>query len=270
MNALSSETRHKTALITGASSGLGAEFAHQLADKAYDLVLVARREDRLEQLKEELSVRHTINLTICSADLSLMDGIDNVVQVIKRTPDLEILVNNAGFGLRGRFYRVEAEKELAMLMVHMVAPVMLCRAALPGMLERRKGYLINVSSMAGLIPIRTVLYGTSKNFLVRFSEALQAELRDSQVHVQALCPGYTLTEFHDTSEYTHFTRQSIPKFLWMTAEQVVRASLEAIDKPGVICIPGNIYKIAGALSRNSLTIGLITFIARRIRHRRKQ
>ena len=259
----------KTALITGASSGLGAEFARQLSARGYDLIIVARREDRLEQLKEELLASYAVSVTICQADLSIMENIEALTQVIHRTPGVEMLVNNAGFGLRGRFYRVDADKELALLMVHMVAPVMLCRAALPGMLERKLGYIINVSSMTGLIPIRTVLYGTSKNYLVRFSEALQAELQDTQVHVQALCPGYVLTEFHDTAEYTQFSRTSIPAFLWLTAPQVVSESLKSLGNRRVLCIPGNIYKVAGALSRNSLTLGLVTFIARRIRRRRQ-
>ncbi|MGE5124192.1 MAG: SDR family NAD(P)-dependent oxidoreductase, partial [Acidobacteriaceae bacterium] len=220
MTSTSPGPSHRTALITGASSGLGAEFGHQLAAGGYDLILVARRQDRLEQLKDELASRYEVGIIVCSADLSSMDGIGGVVKLIDRTPDLDMLVNNAGFGLRGRFHRVEAEKELAMLMVHMVAPVMLTRAALPAMVERNRGFIINVSSMAGLIPIRTVLYGTSKSYLIRFSEALQAELQGTQVHVQALCPGFTYTEMHDTAEYAHFSRQDIPKFLWMTPGQV--------------------------------------------------
>jgi short-subunit dehydrogenase len=223
----------------------------------------------LELLNQSLSPKYGIQVTVLPADLSLMEGIDQVIQVIARTSNLELLVNGAGFGLRGKFYQVDADKERAMLMVHMIAPVMLSRAVLPGMLARNNGAIINVSSMAGLIPIRTVLYGTSKNYLVKFSEALQAELHDSRVNVQALCPGYTYTEFHDTAEYAQFSRQRIPRFLWLTSQQVVCESLNTLGQSRVICIPGTIYKFAGALSRNSLTIGLITYIARHVLRRRK-
>jgi short-subunit dehydrogenase len=180
-----------------------------------------------------------------------------------------MLINNAGFGTVGRFYRVESIKQLSMLNVHMVAPVMFCRAVLPGMISRNKGAIINVSSLAGIMPIRNVLYGSTKSFLISFSETLQDELRDSQIHVQALCPGFFLSEFHDTNEYTNFSRSSIPRFLWMTSQQVVTESLEVLRKNKVIYVPGNLYRLAGALARNSITAGLIRFIAQLFLRRRK-
>ena len=264
------ESSNKTALITGASSGLGAEYAVQLAQKGYDLlILVARREDRLKQLGDTLQSKYGVKTTPLSVDLSLSEDIESVIKLIKETSNIEFLINNAGFGTVGRFSRVEPQKELSMLYVHMVAPVMFCRAILPGMISRNNGAIINVSSLAGLMPIRSVLYGSSKAFIVRFSEALQDELRDSQVLVQALCPGFFLSEFHDTSEYTKFSRSSIPRFLWMTSQQVVRESLESLKKHKVICIPGNLYSFAGALARNSLTVGLIKSIAHLVLRRRK-
>jgi uncharacterized protein len=263
------ESLNKTALITGASSGLGAEFAVQLAQKGYDLILVARREDRLKQLGDTLQSKYRVKTIPLSVDLSLSEDIESVIKLIKETSNIGLLINNAGFGTVGRFSRVEPQKELTMLYVHMVAPIMFCRAVLPGMISRNNGAIINVSSLAGLMPIRSVLYGSSKAFIVRFSEALQDELRDTQVLVQALCPGFFLSEFHDTSEYTKFSRSSIPRFLWLTSQQVVRESLESLKKHKVICIPGNIYSFAGALARNSLTAGLIKSIARLVLCRRK-
>ena len=251
------DSSNKTALITGASSGLGADFANQLAAQGYDLILVARREERLVQLKSSLQSRYGVKTTILPADLSRMTDIEQVIGFINGASNIDLLVNNAGFGLRGRFWRREPEKELAMLQVHMTAPVLFCRAVLPGMISRNRGAIINVASIAGLIPVRSVLYGSSKAFLIIFSEALQDEIRDSDVRVQALCPGYFLTEFHDTSEYTNFSRDSIPKFLWMTSQQIVSESLKSLHKRKVICIPGNIYKFAGNLARNSMTAGLI-------------
>jgi short-subunit dehydrogenase len=260
---------HKTAVITGASSGLGAEFALQLAARGYDLVLTARREPRLRQLADLIKSRYGVEAQALPADLSKLPGIDQLISIINNLSNLELLVNNAGFGTVGRFYRVDADKELAMLNVHMVAPVMLCRAALPGMITRNHGAIINVSSLAGLIPIRNVLYHSSKSFLVSFSEVMHAELIGTQVRVQVLCPGFVYTEFHDTAEYSRFSRNSIPRFLWMTPEQVVSASLNSLHTRRVICIPGMIYKLAGALARQRFTAGLINFISRFVLRKRK-
>jgi short-subunit dehydrogenase len=260
---------NKTALITGASSGIGAEFAVQLAEKGYNLILVARRKERLKKLGDDLQDKYGIECTPLAVDLSLMENIEKIIDVININPNIELLINNAGFGTVGRFSKVEPGKELSMLHVHMVAPVMFCRAILPEMISRNKGAIINVSSLAGILPIRNVLYGSSKSFLVSFSLSLQDELRDSLIHVQVLCPGFVLTEFHDTNEYTKFSRSSIPKFLWMTPEEVVRESLQSLNERKVICIPGTLYSFVGALARNSITIGIIKSVARLVLRRRK-
>jgi short-subunit dehydrogenase len=251
----------KIALITGASSGLGAEFAHQLAARGYNLILTARREERLQQLSELVQSRYDIQAQIQPADLSKIPDIEKIISLINNLEKIDFLVNNAGFGTVGRFHRVDAEKALAMVNVHMVAPVMLCRAVLPGMFSRNQGSIVNVASMAGFIPIRNVLYHSSKAFLISFSEALHTELHGSQVRVQALCPGFTVTEFHDTNEYSRYSREGIPKFLWMTSEQVVSESFNALQHGNLMCIPGNIYRFAGALARNSISAGLIKFVA---------
>jgi len=202
---------HKVAFITGASSGLGAEFALQLAQIGYNLILAARREERLVQLASRLQEKYPVQVTTLKIDLSTEDDLQNAISVIKATPELDLLVNNAGFGLMRRFLRADLEMEQAMVQVHIAAPVVLSRAALPSMIARNRGAIINVSSIAGLIPIRSVLYGTSKAFIINFSEALQEELKDTAIRVQALCPGFTLTEFHDTPEYSRFSRENIPK-----------------------------------------------------------
>lgn len=178
----------KTAVITGASSGIGAEFARQLAIRGYNLILTARRADRLQKLSVEIQSCFPVETHFIPADLSKLTDIDALISTINSLPQLDLLVNNAGFGTVGRFYRVDPEKELAMVNVHMVATVMLTRAALPGMVSRGQGGVINVSSMAGLVPIRNVLYHSSKAFQVSFSEALRNELHGTGVHVQALCP----------------------------------------------------------------------------------
>jgi short-subunit dehydrogenase len=266
---VSTGSQAKTALITGASSGLGAEFARQLAASGYNLVLTARREERLHQLGVSLQSKYGIQAQIQPADLSKLTEIEQLISAINGLENLELLINNAGFGTVGKLHRVDADRELAMMNVHMIAPVMLCRATLPRMISRDHGAIINVSSLAGLIPIRNVLYHSTKAFLISFSNALYTELHSTQVHVQVLCPGFILTEFHDTNEFSRFSRRSIPKFLWMTAEQVVSISLKSLQKKKLICIPGGIYRFAGTLSRNSLSEGLIRSVAHLILQNRK-
>jgi short-subunit dehydrogenase len=259
----------KTALITGASSGLGAEFARQLAARGFNIVLSARRADRLQQLASELQSSFPIEAQVLPADLSKLPEIESLVSTVTSLSRLDLLVYSAGFGTVGRFYRVDPAKELAMVTVHMVAPVMLTRAALPGMLSRGGGGIIIVSSMAGLVPIRNVLYHSSKAFQISFSEILRTELRDSNVHIQVLCPGYVRSEFHDTPEYTHFSRNTVPNFLWMTPTQVVSVSLNSLPRGHLICTPGIIYRFAAALARNSFSAPLIKYFAGLIVSRRK-
>jgi short-subunit dehydrogenase len=266
---LTSQPPGKTALITGASSGLGAEYARQLAARGYNLIITARRIDRLQQLADSIQYNYGISPQVQPADLSKPADIENLISIITKIKNFDLLINNAGFGTVGRFYRVDPSKELSMLNLHMVAPVMLCRAALPGMVSRNQGSIINVSSLAGLIPIRNVLYHSTKAFLISFSEALHAELFGSAVHIQALCPGFILTEFHDTIEYSRFSRRGIPKFLWMVPEQVVSVSLQSLPHGNLICIPGGIYRFAGTLARNTISAGLIRYIAGLILHKRK-
>jgi short-subunit dehydrogenase len=262
-------TNMKTALITGASSGLGAEFSRQLAASGYNLIITARRENLLQQLAESLRASHSIDVQVIPADLSELTFIDKLVEVIKELPRLDLLVNNAGFGTVGNFYQVDPDKERSMLNVHVHAPVLFSRAALPGMLSRHRGGIITVASIAGLIPIRNVLYHSTKAFQVHFCEVLRVELRGTGVHVQALCPGYTQSAFHDTPEYTHFTRRSVPRFLWMTSQQVVAESLRTLAKNKLYCFPGPINKLAGTFARISFTSGLIKQIGRWMVYRQK-
>ena len=264
-------TDAKTALITGASSGLGAEFARQLAGRGYQLILTARRQDRLAQLAAELAAERGGTsgspVEILAADLADADGQQAVIERMRSLPALDLLVNNAGFGTNGKFYEVEARKNAAMLQVHVNASVLLAHAAIPGMIARGEGAIINVSSVAGLIPIRSVLYASTKAFLVTFSEVLQTELHGPGVKVQALCPGFTVTEFHDTPELTGFKRSRIPRILWLTSEQVVRESIEHLKRKSVICIPGFQYKIISVIARNSLSGFFVRAIGTRLFHK---
>jgi uncharacterized protein len=202
-------------------------------------VLVARREDRLEALAKELDVA----VEVLAADLADPDDLRRVeARAAAATDPIDLLVNNAGFGTTGPFHTLDVEREEEELRVNVLAVVRLSRAALPGMVERKQGAVVNVSSLAAFQPDPgNAVYGATKAFVLSFSEALAEEVRKTGVRVQCLCPGYTRTEFQTTAEYE---TSRIPKAVWQTPEQVVDASLAALDRGKVLCIPGPHNKVA--------------------------
>ncbi len=209
----------QVALITGASSGIGAEFARALARDGYHLVLVARRANRLQALAQALSQRYAIEAEPFPADLADPEDVERVCQHIRELNNLALLVNNAGFGTAGEFGEAPIQPEIDMVKVHIEASMRLTYAALPGMIANHHGGIINVSSLNAFLPSPgNVTYGASKAFLNLFSEALQGEVRGTGVRVQALCPGFTFTELHDK---VGFDRTRIPAFLWMPSAPVV-------------------------------------------------
>jgi short-subunit dehydrogenase len=227
----------KTSLVTGASSGLGAEFARQLAARGSDLVLVARSADRLEALAEDLRARHRVTVTPWPADLSLAGEVGRVV-ALTATTEVNVLVNNAGFGTYGPFASLDAGREQAEVMVNAMAPVDLAHAVLPGMLGRRSGGIITVASSIAFQPSpRHAVYGASKAFALAFSEALWAETRGSGVRVLALCPGPVATGFlaglGDQAAATSsvYRRGTEPG-------GIVRAALRGFDRDAMTVIPG--------------------------------
>ena len=255
------------AVVTGASAGIGEEFARQLAAAGFDLTLVARREERLAALAAELSAAHGIRAEVRAADLSRDEDISALAGYLAQLPDLVLLVNNAGFGTRGSFTEVPLERTLDMIRVHVTASVTLSRAALLGMLPRRQGAIINVSSVAAFFPSGGgATYGATKAYLNAFSEALAAEVKDAGIKVQALCPGFTATEFHTVGDYQGFDRATIPALVWMPASDVVAESLAALAGDRVIVVPGAKYRAIVA-SGNSPLGGSIRRAARAIRQR---
>ncbi len=211
-----------TALVTGASLGIGEAYCRALAREGYDLILVARRRELLEKLAEELKSRHGIGAEVFPADLASDEDTARVARRIEETADLSLLVNNAGFGVEGFFVDTDIERQLDVVRVHDLATMRLCRATLPGMIARRHGGIINLSSLAAFFPSPgNVIYSASKAFTVAFSEALSLELKGTGVRVQALCPGFTHTSFHSSlgMDMSH-----IPERMWMDADEVVEES----------------------------------------------
>ncbi|PKN70364.1 MAG: NAD(P)-dependent oxidoreductase [Deltaproteobacteria bacterium HGW-Deltaproteobacteria-12] len=228
------------ALITGASSGIGASYAKLLAEKGFDLILLARRKERLQSLADKLQTDYSIRCEIISADLANCEEINKVVNYIHQVDNLDILINNAGFATVGYFADVPLEKSMRMFHVHMTASLQLSHAALQGMLKRKRGAIINVSSMgAFLLTPGNVLYDATKSYLVTFSENLALEVKDKGIRIQALCPGFTRTEFHEVGDFKNFDRSVIPNSLWMMPDEVASLSLKVMEiNKKIVFIPG--------------------------------
>jgi short-subunit dehydrogenase len=246
------------AVVTGASSGIGAAYARLLASYGYNLALVGRRGERLQALADELQKIYKVKAEAVIADLSDLNEIERVGQYIAQIPDLEVLVNNAGFGATGHFTTLDPTIPVEMTHVHDVAMVRLSRAALPSLLKRKHGAIVNVASVAAFAPLAgDATYAATKSYMVTFSEALAAELRGTGVRVQALCPGFTVTEFHRRPLMKGFERRWIPKFMWMSADDVVRSSFHALRNGQVVHVPGPFYKLASIVLRAPLISPLI-------------
>jgi len=235
------------ALITGASSGLGEEYAIQLSNKGYDLIITARREQKLQDLAKQIESRYGNSVTVIAADLATETGRGLLVETIKNTDNLNYLVNNAGFGLPSQFLETPIEKHVAMVDVHITAVVELSYAALDKFISQKQGTIITVASMAAFIG--DGMYSGTKNFQIKFSKKLAKIGKNHNVRVQALCPGYVRTGFHYTDDYEgHDVNDRIPSWLWLEREDVVRYSLAKAENSKVVVIPSFKYKLAKFLS----------------------
>lgn len=230
----------RRALVTGASAGIGLAFAERLARDQYDLVLVARSRERLEDLSKRLRDDRGVAAEVVVADLTQAAGLRAVEALVADDTALDLLVNNAGFGTQGRFAELDVDREEEEIRLNVVALVRLTRAALPHMVQRGRGQIVNVSSMAGFYPSPFVAtYGATKAFVTSFTESLAEELRDSGVRLQALCPGFTRTEFQERAS---IDTSQIPSFAWMSAEDVVEASLAALGRDEIVVVPGGLNR----------------------------
>jgi len=239
----------KLALVTGASAGIGAVFARHLATRGFDLALTARRTDRLEALAAELSAGHGVRAQAIAVDLATPDGPQTLLDRLERPAD--VLVNNAGYGLPGSFARTAWADQQALLQLMAITPCELAHKLLPAMAAQRYGRIVNVASLAALAPSAAghTLYAAIKSLVVKFSESLHLETRRHGVHVTALCPGFTYTEFHDVNGTRARVSAATPKWMWMAAEPVVEAGWRAVEANRPLCVPGLANKTLAAVSR---------------------
>lgn len=246
--------QRRMCLITGASAGIGAEFAHQYAELGWDVALTARREDRLQNLANELAESHGIKAITIAADLAESDAPERILaELAGQDRHVDALVNNAGYGLPGTFFSTSWEAQAAFIRVLYTAPLELTHRVLPGMAERKYGRIINVASLAGYAAGSAghTLYASVKAGLIKFSESLNAEceaLGHTDIHCTALCPGFTWSEFHDANGTREDTNK-LPKWMWMDAAPVVRQGIHAVNRGQPVIVPGLANKALATLAR---------------------
>lgn len=232
--------RGRWALVTGASAGIGAAFARRLAETGANLILTARRADRLEALAGEMKAAHGVDTRVIAADFARPEAPADLFDEIAREGlPVDILISNAGYGLPGYYLSNDWSAHRDFLEVMVTSYAHLARLALPGMHERGYGRIVQVASLAGLLPGSAghTLYGASKAFLVSFSQSLAGECEGAGIKVSALCPGFTYSEFHDVNA-TRGLVSKLPKYMFMQAEPVVAGALRAVEAGHVVYVPG--------------------------------
>ena len=242
------------AVITGASSGFGKVFADRLAKEGNDLIILARHEDKLNEVAAELRTKHGVEVETIVADLAILDDVERVERRIKELPTLKYMINNAGFGGNQQFPVDDVTIETRMIQTHCIAPMRLSQAALSIMkakgLKKGAGYVVNVASVAGFLAgVGAADYCGTKAYLISFSKCLQCDAYKYGVRVQALCPGFANTGFHasETMANSHI-KEAYPEIFWGNAEDIVDRSLAVLRRPfriSVVYIPKVFYKLAG-------------------------
>lgn len=245
------EPKTKTALITGATSGIGKVFAYYFAKAGYDLVITGRREKIIHTLAEKISKKYHVSVEVFIIEISNPLELDELVQKVKEIRELEVLVNNAGFAIRGTFVENDFNQHEAMMRVHILAVMKLTHAVIPNMLLRRKGFIINVSSTGAFVigPHNTVYCGT-KAFIKIFTESLHLELLNTEIRVQVLCPGFVITDFHKRMGFNLVKLQKNRGIIrWMTPKEVVASSIRDLAKGKAVSIPGKSNQLLYYISR---------------------
>ena len=251
-----------TAVVTGASSGIGEEIARELAGRGHGVTLVARRADRLEHLAKELTNKG-VRVEVLPADLSeraARTELPGRIEALGLTPD--ILVNNAGLSTLGPVHRADPGAEINLVEVDVAAVVDLCTRLLPGMVERGRGAIINVASTAAFQPMPgQAAYAAAKAFVLSYSRALTGELRGTGVTVTAHCPGPVHTEFEDVAGFEN-AENSLPSFMWVTAAEVARAAVSGADKGSAVVIPGQANRLGAAMAHLAPKRLLVPIVAK--------
>ena len=247
-----SKDRRRCALVTGASSGIGEAFCRELAADGFDLVLTARREERLGELGKELERMHGVKALAVPADLADPEAPRQLLAVVDKAGlEVDVLVNNAGYGLPGHYLDYPWERHAEFVQVLLTAVAHTTRLVLPGMVERGWGRLINVASLAALVTSTQqghTLYPAAKAFVVKMSESLALELTGTGVNVTVCCPGFTYSEFHDVMGNREQVSE-LPSFMWMDAAEVARKTIDAAERGQVVFVPGAPNRALAGLSR---------------------
>lgn len=236
-------------LITGASAGIGAAFARALAARGHDLVLTARRTDRLDALAVELHSQHGVNATVLTSDLADLHAVEHLCSALdQRGLQVDWLINNAGYGVPGRFDQSDWQVHADFLRVLVTAPTELAWHLVRGMRERGYGRIVNVASLAGHVPGSAghTLYAASKAYMIKFSQSLALENLGAGVNVSALCPGFTFSEFHDVTG-TRPLVSKMPSFMWQRAEDVVQEGIEAVERGEAVHVTGRFNRTVKGL-----------------------
>lgn len=243
----------RTVLITGASAGIGAALARVYAAEGWNLILTARRPGPLEALASELRAAHSVEATVALLDLAEPGAPARLVETVAaKGLTVDGLVNNAGFSRTAGFLNTDPAAHAAMIRVMLTAPIELSRLLAPGMVERGFGRILNVASLAGRMPATggDTLYGPIKSFLIKASLGLYLELRGTGVHVTALCPGYTLTEFHDANGTRAEVSAAYPAWMWQTADHVARVGYDACEGGRAQVTPGVMNNLLAGLAKH--------------------
>ncbi len=247
-------SRGKTALITGATSGIGKEFAVSFARRGYDLIITGRRKHKISLVASHLRKKYHVRVDIIIADLSVGNDLYRLLKFIEKREDIEVLVNNAGYGLSEKFIEDQINNQLKMLKVHVTAPLLIIHKVLPQMIRQGKGSIINVTSLAAYAPNSgNTMYTSTKSFLTNFTESLFMDLNHHGIRIQCLCPGFARTDFHKKLGLKKELVNN--QFInWMDPSDVVKYSLHCLETGRIVCIPGK---------TNRMMVGLISILPRR-------